>query len=272
MPASSQSALPPPFRSFPSFLFPRGAWLIVIITWLAVQPLPALAQRTGGSFGGGNFTSEEENPRTFRRRSVREEDSHSERTERKVIVFGTPSSFSAEKQQKDSPSLSLGSFCCILSVLVVFIIVVVIASGQQGARRGGGISIGPHAMHVSALSLALDWRARKPIQEQLEQIAQRADVVSSHGLTQALSEVVLALRRYEMSWLYVGYRNEGNHPPKEAEQVFRRLVQDFRARYQHEVIRGKGRVAGPEIRPHASEGEGVVVVTLVLATRRILRG
>ncbi|MCX7808189.1 MAG: hypothetical protein N2515_06245, partial [Deltaproteobacteria bacterium] len=148
MPVSPpQSAIPPAFRSFPSF--PRGAWLLVIVTWLATQPLPALAQRTGGSFGGGNFASEEESPR-IRRQSMREEDSHSERTERKAIVFSTPSSFSAEKQRKDSPPLSLGSFCCILSVLVVFIVIVVIASRQERAKRSGEVSLGPYAMHVSA--------------------------------------------------------------------------------------------------------------------------
>jgi uncharacterized membrane protein len=79
-----------------------------------------------------------------------------------------------------------------------------------------------------------------------------------------------------MSWLYVGYRDAGSMPPEQARAIFQQLANDARSRFQHELVRGhQGRVQqseAPEMKAHANEGQGTVVVTILLATRRPVQG
>jgi len=148
--------------------------------------------------------------------------------------------------------------------------------GGGGNMGGGGHYAGPNAMFVTALSIGLDWRSRKQLQEQLKRLAESGDTRSPAGLAQLLSETVLALRRNEISWLYANYRDEGGLAPQNAQPTFARIAQDFRARFQSEIVRGaSGQLQAqdaPAMRARSDEGEGTVVVTIVLATRRPVQG
>src|SRR5690606_19039454 len=85
-------------------------------------------------------------------------------------------------------------------------------------------------------------------------------------------ETVLALRRAEMSWLYAAVANYHPMSAASAEGIFRQLGVDARSRFRHELVRNvdghKTEMQAPELRARPEEGEGVVVVTLIVAARR----
>ncbi|MBN8616911.1 MAG: DUF1517 domain-containing protein, partial [Deltaproteobacteria bacterium] len=141
---------------------------------------------------------------------------------------------------------------------------------------GGGGYAGPNAMYVTSLSLGLDWRARAQLQAQLKRLAETGDTRSPGGLAQLLSETVLNLRRNEISWLYAAYKDDGAHAPQSAQQVFSRIAQEYRSRFQSELVRGAAgslqQQDAPSMTAKATEGEGTVVVTIVLASRRPMQG
>jgi uncharacterized membrane protein len=134
----------------------------------------------------------------------------------------------------------------------------------------------PNAMYVSQIQIGLDWRARTQLQAKLAELARTGDTRSPAGLAHLLSETALALRRAEMSWLYAAYRDAGAAAPSQAQATFQQLANEARSRFQHELVRGHlGQTSeqqSPEMRAHAHEGQGTVVVTLILATRRPMQG
>ncbi len=185
--------------------------------------------------------------------------------------------------------------CAVLGFLGVVVLVILISQRRGGGGPGAGGAgfglptpptggpggpmggyLGPNAMYVSAISLGLDWRARAALQAHLKRLAETGDTHSPAGLAQLLSEVVLALRRNELSWLYAAYRDEGSLAPANAQPTFGRLAQDYRSRFRSEVVRAAGggavvRADAPAMAAQESEGEGTVVVTIVVAARRPLQ-
>jgi len=125
---------------------------------------------------------------------------------------------------------------------------------------------------VSAIHLALDWRARPALQKRLEELARGGHTGSPGGLAHLLHETVIALRRSETSWLYAGAVNALPTPAPTAEQTFRKIAADARVRFVVESVRAVDGVvastAAPEMRARADEGPGLVVVTLVVAATR----
>jgi uncharacterized membrane protein len=190
--------------------------------------------------------------------------------------------------------LGCGGMCCLLLFVGAIILVGVMNNRRRGGGApgsmfmggapgggplGGGSMMGhggPNAMHVTQLQLGIDWRARAQLQQHLTRLAQTGDTRSPSGLAQLLGETVLALRRVEMSWLYAAYRDAGGGPPQQAQAVFQQLASEARARFQHELVRGhQGQQQtqdAPDVKAHAHEGQGTVVVTIVLATRRPMQG
>ncbi len=189
--------------------------------------------------------------------------------------------------------------CCVIVIIGFVLVVMVIQNRRNGTSlmsgpinmgpqgfappggmpAGGGMGggyMGPNAMHVSQLSIGLDWRARAQLQQHLLQLAQTGDTRSPQGLTNLLNETVLALRRNEISWLYAAYKDQGSHAPQQAQSVFQQLANEARSRFRTELVRGNAgqltEQATPEMRARADEGKGTVVVTIVLATRRPVQG
>lgn len=163
-------------------------------------------------------------------------------------------------------------FCCGFLFLLIFVVLMFSRFRNGDAERGtvpvrGGID-------VSGLMLAIDWRARKHIQGQLEQLAKTGDTSTPDGLARLARETALALRREELSWLYGSVLNALPAAPRDAERVFRQAAADARSKFRHELIRnadGSTRItAGPAQRASREEGEGVVVVTLLVAAHREL--
>jgi uncharacterized membrane protein len=180
--------------------------------------------------------------------------------------------------------LGCGGLCCILLFFGFIVAVGILNSRRRGAALGGmpmpmtGGGYAPmaygaaNAMFVTQIQLGVDWRARAQLQQHLMRLAQTGDTRSPSGLAHLLSETVLALRRAEMSWLYAACRDAGGMQPQQAQATFQQLANEARSRFRHELVRGaQGQMheqQGPEMKAHANEGQGTVVVTIVLATRR----
>ena len=272
----------------------RSSFLVLL---LLVQLLPVLAgvaqaQGTGGSFGGGDFGGGG---------SSGSSDSDwggggsSGSSDWGGGGYSGGYSGGGYSGGAAGGGLSCGGICCVIIVVGLVLVVMVIQNrragtsmmagplnmGPQGFAPPGGMPasggmgggyMGPNAMHVTQLSIALDWRARAQLQQHLLQLAQTGDTRSPQGLTNLLNETVLALRRNEISWLYAAYKDQGSHAPQQAQSVFQQLANDARSRFRTELVRGAAgqlqQQATPEMQARADEGKGTVVVTIVLATRR----
>lgn len=228
----------------------RSKWLLALVAlWVVVGALvgvaPALAQRSGGSMGGGSFGG------------------------------GGGSSFSSSGGGGVSLGGGGGGCSCCGMPVGLFAVVLLILHQQRKQKQGGAMSHGAHAwshVDVSALRLAVDWRARRVLQDRLDALAQRSDTSSKRGLAALLGTTVRALRETEVAWLYANVANY--HPMSEAmaEGIFRQLGVDARSKFQDEVVRNVDGTAthreAAAMRARPEEGEGVVVVTLIVAARR----
>lgn len=194
---------------------------------------------------------------------------------------------SSTERAKASDGGGLGWFgtccCCFGAVALLLVASAYALSRQRGWVRAleqlfdlrSRHYAGPDAMYVSQLSLGIDWRARRQIQDALTRLAETGDTATPQGLAKLLRETVLALRRAELSWLYAAHEEpEGPLSPQVAEQRFRSLAANARAAFKHELVRNAdGHVtsaAAPALQAKASEGEGVVVVHVLVAAYRPL--
>ncbi len=127
-------------------------------------------------------------------------------------------------------------------------------------------------MDVSAIMIAVDWRARAEMQASLKDIAKRGASGNAAGLATMLHETVVALRRVELAWLYSGCVNARPEHRSQAEATFRGVASEMRTRFKKELVRNAdGSVseqATPEMTAKSHEGQGVVLVTIVVAARR----
>lgn len=276
-------------------------WAALCVVALALVAAPALAQSTGGSFGGGNFGSSSGSSGsggwTGGSGSSGSSGSSWGNSGSSGSSWGNSGSSGSSWGNSGSGSSSpgsatggsgggfgvgLGGLCCLLVIGGVFALV--IFGRKKGTGSGPSASVGtgmstasyfgPDAMHVSQLSIGVDWRARRQLQEALTRLAQTGDTRSPQGLANLLRETVLALRRAELSWLYVAQKAVGPFAPQSAEQHFNQLATGARAAFQHELVRGAGgQVAttdAPSMQANANEGEGTVVVHLIVAAKRPL--
>jgi uncharacterized membrane protein len=158
--------------------------------------------------------------------------------------------------------------------LLVFMALALTFAGSTNSRKTGadddatdGAPDGP--VDVTVLRVAVDGRERKFLQGQLDGITKNADARSRAGLMRVLREVTVVLRRARESWLYAGIVNaEPMHAP-EAAAWFQQHAEDARTRFREALIRNAGGAtvtrAGEALA--AAEGEGLVVITLIVAAR-----
>jgi uncharacterized membrane protein len=182
-----------------------------------------------------------------------------------------------------------GGLCCTVIMIGFFIGLAVLKQHMRSRSRqmmmmgGGGPAhhLGPPAgaqiwgqMDISAVSIAIDWRSRAFLQQELDRLAKSGDTKSKQGLVRLLRESCLNILRVERSWLYASVWNYHPMSPPQAEGAFRQVAQQMRSRYTQELVRsedGQKQLRDtPEMRRRAEEGEGVVVVTVVVAARQEL--
>ena len=252
----------------------RALVAIGVLFLLLATATQAAAQQTGGSFGGGSFGLSS---------SSSSSSSSSYSSSGSSSGSGSSSDWDSSSSSSGSYSSSSGSGGMPLGLLMLFVALVVggvlfTVATNMTARPPTlvGTELDPaRDMHASALTLGIDWHARKELQSALARLAASGDSGTEEGRARLLSETVLALRRAELSWLYVGYKEAGWATAPDAEEAFKRAGADARARFSRELIRdAAGTVStteAPEMTARATEGPGVVVVTLIVVSRTSVR-
>jgi uncharacterized membrane protein len=234
-----------------------GLAIAVLLLWLA----PAMAQDTGSSFGGGDFSGGGGGSYDTGGSSSSSYD------------YSGSSSSDWGSSSSGSGSGGGGAVLMVVFMIVVFVVIAVQASQNRAGRMRRVVAdVEDDEIDVSALSLGIDWRARRELQARFGELAGSGDVKSKEGRVRLLREVTLLLRRAEQSWLYAGVVNHSLASRETAEASFRRAAADARARYKKELVRadesGVLRTDPGEQTARRTEGEGVVVVTVVVAARR----
>lgn len=125
---------------------------------------------------------------------------------------------------------------------------------------------------VSVLRLAVDARARRALQAELQRIAGMARTSDAGGLLSMLRQVSIKLRACREAWTYAGVVDTRPMKPEQAQAFFQAQVQQARAVFQHELVRAAdGAVstaaAPPDLRARPEEGAGLVVITIAVAAR-----
>ena len=142
---------------------------------------------------------------------------------------------------------------------------------MQRAQRGG--AGGP--IDVAMVQIAIDAPARSFVQTTLRNLGRRGDTVTSVGRAELLSATVRALRSAKLAWIYAGTKSFDPMPAARAQSELKRLADDARAGFQHELERAadgkKASTSAPELAPKEHEGQGTVLVTVLAAARTKLR-
>ena len=222
---------------------------------LCLAGLPSHAQETGGSMGGGDFSS----------------------------GGGSAGGGSSSPSYDSGSSSNGGSYAsggsddqAVLYIfgglLILFLVLAPFAKSREETASGSAAG----TMFLSSLMLGIDWHARRELQSKLAALAVQQLGGTAAGRAKMLHEVVLALQRAELSWLYAACAEPQGLSAADAESEFLAVCNKARSRFHRELIRNEGgevstEAAGP-LAPHPEEGAGTVVVSLILVTRRELAG
>lgn len=116
---------------------------------------------------------------------------------------------------------------------------------------------------VRRVTVAFDWRARPQLQQALDQIASSVDMGSPYGLWQG-SDMA---RKLLHQWLsnaraacFVSLKGSASA----AEMLFGRVCEDLNRRYDQATISNNRRHEAPEVTARREEGEGFVVVSMIV--------
>jgi len=170
-----------------------------------------------------------------------------------------------------------------MSTLVVIVVLLLLYGIKLWLDNAGRdpISVPPGTspawmqVDITRIRIALAADARPFLQTKLLALAQRGDTRSKQGLHRLLLQVCRALSQSESAWLYASIDNHQPMSTLFARTTFDKLALDARATFTDEVIRSANgvRVEGPEMGLRGSkerDGEGVVVITLVVAAKCVI--
>ncbi|MCB9621694.1 MAG: DUF1517 domain-containing protein, partial [Sandaracinus sp.] len=129
----------------------------------------------------------------------------------------------------------------------------------------------PGGMTVAVVGVGLDARARRSVQDELRSMAASLRLDGAAARHAALTRTFALLDRHASAVAFQGGRLEGRFAPMEAQGRFTGACADLRARFRYETVRRdegglRGHEGGPD-RAHAEEGEGFVVVSIVVAVK-----
>jgi uncharacterized membrane protein len=257
----------------------RIAWLVVL---LASVPVVAHAQETGGSIESSGWDEPSSGgSSSWGSSSSSGSDWGSSGSSYPSTSYDT-SSYSGSQPPRGSGDLDGPSLLVLLGA-IAFVCFIVFVQYQvaQGSRPSPTYDddairvVGPHAVagriDLSTLQLAIDWRARRFVQDALRRLA-GTEVASKEGRLALLRATTSALDSVRLAWIYAGARNYAPMDKALAQFEFQRTVNDLRASFRQELVRATaGRVVTVEamgVRAREHEGAGVVLVSLVVASRK----
>ncbi|HUS31681.1 MAG TPA: DUF1517 domain-containing protein, partial [Kofleriaceae bacterium] len=109
------------------------------------------------------------------------------------------------------------------------------------------------------------------IQNALKWIAQTSNTSTKTGRAEMLGKVSLLLRNSRDAWVYGGACNERMGPLSNIKAIYDRHVDDARTRFSRETITNvdgkKSSQHAGDISRRSDEGEGLILVTIVIAAR-----
>jgi len=136
---------------------------------------------------------------------------------------------------------------------------------NTGSPRSGGappLNVGPQAT-LRAVTVAIDGRQRRAVQAALAQQSAAFDLSTATGMAHCAQAMVQLLWGAAGSVRYAGIQH-GLVPVAAAQGQFDAMADTLRNRYLVETVRESMRTRGPVMQSRAEEGEGFVVVSLVV--------
>lgn len=253
----------------------RSLFLVLLLLFTG----GALAD-TGGSMGGGNWGG---GGSTSGRSGYSGGNSSSGGYSSPSRSYSSPSSsgWSSSSSSRSSRSSSDdgGSGCTVaegIGATFVLLILAVIIGALIRADRPSHTTYAPPppSVDLSVLRVAVDGRARKFVQTELRRIAETADTRTDWGRAYMLHQVAFLCRRLRDAWVYGGALNYEMRAIGDAKQQFDRAVDDARSRFREEVIRNADgtitRKQPSAYVPRSDEGEGLILISIIIAARREL--
>ena len=232
-------------KTFVRFVTTALFWLVASL---------AIAQSTGSSFGGGDWSS-----------------GGGGGSSSGGGGYSGSSGYTSSGVSYDDPNAIELPYWAQLLVFVAFIALLAgLVRLMTRLQSGGGGKI-----DVALVQIALDARARAFVQTTLRNLGRTGDTLTALGRITLLKAAISALRSSRLAWIYAGSKSFDPMPPARAQTEFKRLADDARAGFQHELDRSvdgkKTSASAPEMRPAEHEGEGAVLVTILVAARTSLR-
>jgi uncharacterized membrane protein len=248
-----------------------------LVTWASAAPR-AHAQSTGGSFGSSGFGggASSSGSSSSSSSSGRGSSSHESRSEpTSAATYSVPSAEPGERylrvsepQVSDAERAAIDGtpaftwFCASAGFLVLFGLLFGGATFVLGRDRDAAP---PGAIELRQVSVAFDWSARRALQARLAELAARAGT-DARGRREASREVAGLLASACGSARY-GVFQTFRLGAQDAEAKLHTLAQQYRSRYRREAAGERALGGAPELRARHEEGEGLVVVTMIVGWR-----
>jgi uncharacterized membrane protein len=134
-------------------------------------------------------------------------------------------------------------------------------------RAGAGSRTVAAAGPAMRVSIAFDWTARAQLQSALASMASRFDMRTRPGLTEASRAIATLLDQHASAARYVSWELSTG----DARSWFQNRTNDLRARFRAELVRNDAVTQSPAFRAREDEGQGLVVVTVVVAGKTPIR-
>lgn len=148
------------------------------------------------------------------------------------------------------------------TLLLCFVFGLVFAWGTFALGRDRyAAPVGP--LEVRQISVAFDWTRRAELQAQLAALAQsnHEGMAGRHAASEATARLLCESAGAARYAAFATFRLS----EKDAEAKFQSLAQSLRARYRHELAGSRAFAHAPTQHARADEGEGLVVVSMVVA-------
>jgi uncharacterized membrane protein len=228
----------------------------LVVLLFALFASIAQAQSTGGSFGGGDWGG-----------------SSSGSSGGGGSYGGSGGYYSGVSSTPDPNAYEppFGVQCLIAFVFLGGLYWLLFWRGGIFARLGAGGA----KIDVSMVQLSIDARSRRFVQARLAELAAKGDARTAEGRVALLRATVQALEGAKLAWVHAGVRNFAPMPVAQAQAEHTRLANDARSGFQHELVRNAGGATttqtAPEMQPREHEGQGVVLVSVIVASRSPLK-
>ncbi|MDP3279072.1 MAG: DUF1517 domain-containing protein [Deltaproteobacteria bacterium] len=134
---------------------------------------------------------------------------------------------------------------------------------HSGSAHSPRVPTGHGECEVRRVSIAFDWSVRAHLQTQLDAIAGRFDMGRQDGLFAggiAAKDLLISALPYAVAGCFERARGSAHR----AQELFDATCNNINARYDQATINNHQRSAAPDVYARSEEGQGLVVVTLIV--------